>query len=337
MTVVIDTASSASAKRPVRQRTIELGLVNNMPDSALESTERQFCSLITAAAGTVPVRLRLFALPEVPRGEVGRAHLRAAYAPIDELWTSRLDGLIVTGTEPRAASLKDEPYWASLANVLGWAQENTASTIWSCLAAHAAVLQLDGIGRQALQEKRFGVFPCPNESNHSLMAGLPLQVRVAHSRWNEVMEPALAQCGYTILTRSTEAGVDAFAKQGKSLFVFFQGHPEYDERALLREYRRDIGRYLRRERETYPTLPSGYFDEAGVAAAMTFRERALAQRDTALLKSFPSAFLEHRLLPQSGAAVSRFYRNWLSYLDAHRPRVPRSASTPQRSRLPAAN
>jgi homoserine O-succinyltransferase len=336
MAVVIETASSASAARPARQRAIELGLVNNMPDSALKSTERQFCALIAAAAGAVPVRLRLFALPEVPRGEVGRARLRAAYAPIDELWTSRLDGLIVTGTEPRAASLRDEPYWAALANVLGWAQENTASTIWSCLAAHAAVLQLDGIDRQALQEKRFGVFPCANASDHPLMAGLPPQLQVAHSRWNEVMEPALAQCGYTILSRSTEAGVDGFAKQGKSLFVFFQGHPEYDERALLREYRRDIGRYLRRERETYPPLPRGYFDEAGVAAATAFRERALAQRDTALLEGFPTAFLEHRLRPLGGAAVSRLYRNWLFYLDAHKRRISRSAPAPQRTRQPAA-
>jgi homoserine O-succinyltransferase len=49
-----------------------------------------------------------------------------------------------------------------------------------------------------------------------------------HSRWNEIPEEALLACGYRVLTRSEDAGVDAFVKQRNSLFVFFQGHPEYD-------------------------------------------------------------------------------------------------------------
>jgi homoserine trans-succinylase len=40
-------------------------------------------------------------------------------------------------------------------------------------------------------------------------------------------------------------------KQRNSLLVFFQGHLEYEAQTLLLEYRRDVGRYLRRERELY--------------------------------------------------------------------------------------
>src|SRR2546429_6417390 len=50
---------------------------------------------------------------------------------------------------------------------------------------------------------------------------------------------------YTTLFRS----VDMFVKELNSLFVFFQGHPEYEATTLLLEYRRDIKRFLRRERE----------------------------------------------------------------------------------------
>ena len=50
-----------------------------------------------------------------------------------------------------------------------------------------------------------------------------------------------------MLTRSADAGVDTFIKQRKKLFVFFQGHPEYESDTLLREYRRDMGRYFRGE------------------------------------------------------------------------------------------
>jgi homoserine O-succinyltransferase len=320
MPVVVTRGPSTDGNRPTPERCLELGLINNMPDGALESTERQFLELIEAAARDIPVRLRLFALPEVPRGDAALAHLRSGYSTIDELWDSRFDGLIVTGAEPRAPSLTDEPYWGSLTKVLAWAQENTASTVWSCLAAHAAVLHIDGVGRHKLEEKRLGVFACQNVSDHPLMAGLPPQVWVAHSRCNEVREQPLTEHGYTILTRSAEAGVDAFVKQGKSLFVFFQGHPEYDQRALLREYRRDVGRYLRRERETYPALPRGYFNEVAAGAAVMFRDRALAQRDERLLESFPASFLERRLRPMGRTAVSHLYRNWLSYLAVHKTR-----------------
>jgi homoserine O-succinyltransferase/O-acetyltransferase len=340
MPLVVDRGTSASATWPAAERCLELGLVNNMPDSALESTQRQFVELVQAAAQDIPVRLRLFALPDVPRGDAALAHLSAGYSSIDELWGSRLDGLIVTGTEPRARSLTDEPYWRSLTNVLAWAQDNTTSTVWSCLAAHAAVLHMDGVSRHALAEKCSGVFTCDNVSDHPLMAGLPPQLWISHSRCNEVREQSLTERGYTILTRSAEAGVDAFVKEEKSLFVFFQGHPEYDDRALVREYRRDIGRYLRRERETYPGLPRGYFNEVAAAAAFAFRERALAQRDERLLESFPAAFLERRLRPMGRTAVARLYRNWLSYLSLRKvPQQPaRSAratlgtNAPQRAR-----
>ena len=46
--------------------------------------------------------------------------------------------------------LIDEPYWASLTQLIDWAEHNTHSSVWSCLAAHAAVLRIDGIRRRRL-------------------------------------------------------------------------------------------------------------------------------------------------------------------------------------------
>src|SRR5262249_8678560 len=153
------------------------------------------------------------------------------YSDLDDLWGSQLDGLIVTGTEPRTARLTDEPYWASLARLIEWADARTHSTVWSCLAAHAAVLHLDGIRRRRLDSKCFGVFECSRVFAHPLTAALPLRLRMPHSRWNDVPEDALRACGYRVLTRSN-AGVDAFLKKRRSLFVFFQGHPEYEANTL---------------------------------------------------------------------------------------------------------
>lgn len=292
---------------------VDVGLINNMPDPALDATERQFRALLGAAAGNLTVRLTLYTLPEVPRTDFGR-HQVSKYTNIDELWTRHHDGLIVTGTEPHAADLKDEPYWGSLTRVLEWAEHHTYSTILSCLAAHAGILHIDGISRRPLGDKRFGVFECVRVSDHPLTASAPERVRMPHSRWNEIPEEALRACGYRVLTRSDGAGVDAFVKQRKSLFVFFQGHPEYEATTLLLEYRRDIGRFLRGERDTYPPMPEGYFDDETVRVLDDLRERALSDRREELLAQFPLSAAAGRVMNNWRSTGESLYRNWLGYL-----------------------
>jgi homoserine O-succinyltransferase len=326
-------AATAAAQEDAGCLTV--GLINNMPDAALESTERQFTQLLDSAATDVPVRLRLFALPEVSRGEAGRRHV-SRYSDIAELWAGGLDGLIVTGTEPQTPSLTDEPYWTALTQLVDWAEDNAISTIWSCLAVHAAVLHIDGIARRALDQKRFGLFECAKVAAHPLTHGIPLRMQVPHSRFNELPEDALRACNYTILTVSPEAGVDAFAKQRKSLALFFQGHPEYDGLALFREYRRDVGRFLRQQREAYPPMPRGYFDEDAKVAFLAFRERALSERSEALLEHFPSASADGAATARSATAAVRIYANWLSHLWSQRSKRRGLHGAPRQERRPAA-
>ena len=256
------------------------------------------------------VSLTYYTLPDVPRTDAGQRHVRS-YSRIEDLWNSRLDGLIVTGAEPRTANLMDEPYWASLIRVAEWADNNTYSTVWSCLAAHAAVLHMDGIGRRMLAEKRLGVFNCLGFADHALISDLPVRFRMPHSRWNDLPEAALRESGYHVLSRS-EAGIDLFVKRRKSLFVFFQGHPEYETETLLFEYRRDVKRFLHRESDTYPVMPSGYFNDVAIGLLAAFRERALLDRCDELISAFPTALVAETLRNTWAFDATLAYRNWLS-------------------------
>jgi homoserine O-succinyltransferase len=284
---------------PRDDEAIEIGIVNNMPDTALELTERQFIGLLAAASGKTQVRVRLFALPQVPRGEFTRRRILTDYAEIGQLWDTKLDALIFT-------------------ELIDWAEQNTTSSIWSCLAAHAVVLHRDGIERCKLPAKCFGIYECMKETDHPLLAGAPARVLVPHSRWNDIPADALAAAGYTVLTRSSEMSVDTCIKQVHSLFVLLQGHPEYDPTTLLREYRRDVGRYLRRESEGYPALPRHYLDAASERSLEAFRRRALSARNPELLEGFPAASIVERFASAWHASALRLYRNWLSGLAAHR-------------------
>ncbi len=314
MPLLFDIERPGSTNEVRAANCVTVGLINNMPDAALKSTERQFVDLMRESTRSTVVRLLLFSIPEVPRSDTALDDIAGRYRDVSELWDAHVDGLIVTGTEPRSRDLKDEPYWDALGQVIDWAREHTASTIWSCLAAHAAVLRSDGIERQLLAEKCSGVFDCEVIGQHSMTRGVAAPMRIPHSRLNDLPERALQSGGYRILSRSAVAGVDMFVKQERSFNVFLQGHPEYEAGSLLREYRRDIDRYLRGEREHYPAAPQGYFDEESLAWAHAFRNRALSDRDDELIKAFPMRELDARLESRWQSAAAAIYENWFDYL-----------------------
>ncbi len=299
---------------------IRIGLLNNMPDAALEATERQFLNLINSASGSLNVSISLYALPGIPRTDAGRQYLDRSYRSLNDLLGSRLDGLIVTGTEPRHSNLAVEPYWSNLTKVIDWAEHNTCSTIWSCLAAHAAVLHIDGIRRHRLKRKCFGVLKCSKVSDHQLTAGIPPSVLVPHSRWNDIRADDLTSRGYQILTRANDS-LDAFVKHGKSLFVFFQGHPEYETNTLLLEYRRDVGLYIRKERETYPLLPRNYFARDTLGKMTRIGEQILSERREGLLAELMDAFASEPATANTWKSTgTRIYGNWLAHLHAEKMR-----------------
>jgi homoserine O-succinyltransferase len=318
MTVLLDTLPSITEGALHGRNCITVGLVNNMPDAALTSTERQFTGLMRAASSRAVVRLLLFSIPEIPRGQEAKQEISDRYRDISELWDSRVDGLIVTGTEPLAQNLKDEPYWNTLSQIVDWAYDNTTAAIWSCLGAHAAVLHMNGIERQPAAEKVHGVFDCETAYHHPMTVDTARGFRVPHSRFNGLSEQDLREGGYRVLTRSPVAGVDMFAKQDKSFHLFFQGHPEYEAATLLREYRRDVGRYLNRERETYPALPQNYLGDAAVEVAAHFRERALAERQPGLMSGFPmEQFAAGLEAPWTPCAIG-IYEKWFEYVAARK-------------------
>src|SRR5271157_884825 len=298
---------------------VKIALINNMPDPALEDTELQFFELLETAAEHIQVSVKLFSLPGVPRGDRGNQHLSEFYHGIEDLWSSRFDGVIATGTEPHQPDLRQEPYWPALVDVLDWAERHTSSTVLSCLAAHAGVLHSDGIARHAMWYKMCGVFECQRLCDHALINRTSDLMQFPHSRWNEVREDELTSCGYTVLTKSTEAGVDCFVKRKrKSLFVHFQGHPEYEARTLFKEYRRDLRRFLTGERKTYPYVPHGYFDAAATKMLADFREKALSHPREELMADFPEAAVTANLQKTWSSAATCVYRNWRRYVMSRR-------------------
>jgi homoserine O-succinyltransferase/O-acetyltransferase len=299
-----------------QERQLVIGLLNNM--SAIEATERQFTSLLQSASHGFSILLKRYYMPEVAKSESAALYRDRHYESVESLWDAELDGLIVTGREPLTPNLRDEPYWDSFVRVLEWARENTHSAIWSCLAAHAAVLHMDGIPRARSEQKCSGIFDCTRVSDHPIAAKVPARLKLPHSRWNGLDEADLTRCGYEVITRTDDAGVDCFIKQERSLFVFFQGHPEYQSETLLLEYRRDLGRFLRGESVNYPGVPRGYFNEQALQELAEIQRQAAERPPEATLTRLAALFAATGKENGWHATASTVYRNWLEYISSEK-------------------
>jgi homoserine O-succinyltransferase len=247
---------------------IQVGLVNNMPDANLRATELQFARLLKDAAGNLDVRLRLFSLNSIPRSQDMRTRMAGFYDDAAFVEAANLDALIVTGMQSPAGGpggeFRDQPYWQELAQLIDWAQTGTLSTLFSGLAAQAAVLQLDGIAARSLGAKLCGVYDSARVEDDPLFFNTAPVAPVPHCRRSDVAGGNLIAQGYRVLARLDNGQADIFTRElaGHSHFVFLQGHPEYDPGTLGRDYLSGMKLFLAGQAGTPPPIPEHYFDRA---------------------------------------------------------------------------
>ena len=243
-------------------------LVNNMPDGAFVQTEGQFLDLLDVGSGDQDLDVRLYALPGVPRGEATALRIAERYRPMADLYDDAPDLLIVTGANPVEPALEDEPIWGDLSRLLTWASGAVPSMVLSCLSAHAALTVFDGLERESLPSKCTGVFTHRVESGEPLTAGLGRTVVLPHSRVSTVSTDRVRAAGYDIPVDSEEVGWSVATRQvDRSAVVLVQAHPEYGPTSLLREYQRDVRRFVRHERDGDPRPAPPLFGARGRRAA----------------------------------------------------------------------
>ena len=307
--------SGRLAGRPDRSEgPVRCALVNNMPDAAFCATERQFVDLVNAGSGCQTVELSRHTMPGVPRGERIRAHIDAKYRPVEDIASNPPDLLVVTGANPIASCLQDEPYWPALCGLLQWATANVPAMVLSCLSAHAALAIFDGIQRTALPAKCTGVFTQETDPTHPLTAGLDESVALPHSRHNAVPVEAVAAAGYAVAVCSDEAGWSVVSKTiGRSDVVLVQAHPEYDPASLLREYARDIRRYTAGERDEIPCLPMNCVAGPDWEPLRLLNKRVIGgERSPELVAAFPFDEVGERAPWPWRSTAQRLYANLLA-------------------------
>ncbi|MBI5451560.1 MAG: homoserine O-succinyltransferase [Gammaproteobacteria bacterium] len=257
-------------------RELHIGLLNMMPDAAIAATERQFFRLVGESNQIAQFYMHPFTLAELERSPEGRAHVAKYYKSFDDIKAHGLDALIITGANVTGPELSAQPFWKPLIEVIDWAYDNVTSTLCSCLATHAVMEFRYNQKRRHLGDKRWGVYSHHVvDRKHPLVTGVNTRFDVPHSRYNQIDAEQFATAGLHVLVDSEDAGVHLAVSADQFRIVFFQGHPEYDYTSLLKEYKREINRFVLGDRTGYPPFPQHYFTPQSQAILDEHRERVI--------------------------------------------------------------
>ncbi len=295
-------------------RELHIGFLNIMPDAALEATERQFFRLIGACNQIAQFHVHPFTIEGLPRSETAQTHIDNYYETFEQLKIDGLDALIISGANVTHTHLQDEDFWQPLTDVFKWAKQNVTSILCSCLASHALIQYCYDIERTPLPKKCWGVYQHTIiDRSHPLIAEINTRFDVPHSRFNAVFQDDLEQQGVKVLVTSEQAGVHLAVSKDGFRIVFFQGHPEYDAISLLKEYKREVLRYIAQEITDYPPLPEHYFD-AEVSAIFNryadYVQTTLAQNQQ-IQQPFPEAEILNLLDNTWRDTAKAIFNNWL--------------------------
>ncbi len=297
-------------------REIHIGLLNMMPDAALEATERQFFRVIGESNQIAQFYVHLFTLPQLPRGEKASTHIKKYYESFESIQQEGLDALIITGANVTQPELEKEPFWKPLIEVIDWAYEHIPSTLCSCLATHAVLQFRHKQRRQRLPEKCWGVYRHEVvDRHHPLTGDVNTLFKVPHSRFNEVTRAQFEAAGLHVLVESPEAGVHLAVSEDLFRIVYFQGHPEYDINSLLKEYKREVKQFIAGARKDYPLFPENYFTAQTQGILHEYQEQvtsALSGKNT--VPDFPEALIAERLHNTWHDTGEAIINNWIGHV-----------------------
>ncbi len=305
-------------------RELHVGVLNMMPDAALEATERQFMRRLGNSSRIVQLYVHLFTVPGLNRGAEAQQHIDTYYRKFEDLQKEGLDALVISGANVTQPDLTKEAFFPHMLAVFEWARTNVASVMCSCLASHALWQHEYGIRRTRLPYKRWGVFRHRVQNRrHPLVVNINTRFDTPHSRFNDVGASQLENAGAHVLVTSEDCEVLLATSDDGLSAVYLQGHPEYDTLSLAKEYKREIFRFWQGERSDYPAMPVDYLSPAAEKLLTGYRQSVIkAQLGGSDLPLFPEDALRPLVDNTWADTCKAIFANWLGliYQTTHQDR-----------------
>jgi len=218
-------------------RPMQVAILNLMPNKI--ETEVQILRMLSNTP--LQINIEFVRIHANESKNTPQEHLENFYCLFDDIKHKQYDGLIITGAPLALMDYDQVTFWDKICEVFDWAEENVASTMFSCWAAHAALFHHYGLERSLRKQKLSGVYNHkPTDMREPLTRGFEDVFKVPHSRYGYISrEDYLSVPDLKIIAESDVAGVYVAASKNKQQ-VYLTGHPEYDAETLHEEYLRDI-------------------------------------------------------------------------------------------------
>lgn len=164
-----------------------------------------------------------------------------------------------------------------------------------------------------MSSKQWGVYNHRiSDASHPLMRGINTRFDAPHSRFNDISRQLMEEAGLTVLAENSEVGVLMAVSPDQFRGVYFQGHPEYDAVSLLKEYKREVNRYLNDELDSPPLCPANYFSEHAMAiVAKHIAACEKSKKDDSAAPAFPEDDLVQLVDNTWGDTGKAIVNNWL--------------------------
>ncbi len=309
---IVDTSEIHA--EPLRE--VHIGFLNMMPERAFVATERQFLRL--AAVSECYVHIHPFTLDGLQwQGDVFE-YVSDNYDSYSQVQSLALDGLIMTGANPGESNLKAEAFWPQYEMVIRWANDHVPTIMCSCLASHAVLQVLYGIERTRCKPtKRWGVYSHTLvDDMHQLSEGLDLVFDVPRSHVFEMTAEQLTACKIRVVAMSEQADFHLAVSEDGFKWIFLQGHPEYDAVSLLKEYKREVYRFVDRQISDYPQYPLNYFGTDEKAELEAYKTELIRARERGLaIPDFPESKLTSFLRNTWSEQGKILFSNWIGRID----------------------
>ena len=292
-------------------RELHIGFLNMMPDAAFLATERQFFRLTTSATNIVQIYIHPIKCPGIEHNPMITEHIDKYYRDFEKLKKEGLDAIIVTGANPKFTNLSDELYWKHATKIFNWAEKHVCSVFFSCLASHAVLQAQYGLKRTPLKEKLWGIYSHKViDKKHPLVANINTRFDMPHSRANDIEQYRFIEKSLKVLVIGENSGVAIATSKDGFRQVFCQGHPEYDTASILKEYTREICRFINQERKDYPSMPESYITSKAEELILDFKNKIYAKKTR--IEDFPNEVLLGLLDNTWRDTAKAIFSNWLA-------------------------
>ena len=227
---------------------MKIALLNLMPNK--EETETQWLRALANAPEPIEIDwIKTHHKSKNPSPE----YLESKYLFFSDIKTRFYDAMIITGAPVEKLPFEEVDYWEEFKEILDFARTNVFSTMFVCWAAPAALFHYYNIPKFVTEEKISGIYENEIDTNSPLMHEAGNLFWGPQSRYFYTKEEDVnAVSTLKIIAKCAASGIHIIASNDYRE-IYVNGHNEYDDDSIDKEYRRDIAK------EISVKMPENYY------------------------------------------------------------------------------